>query len=209
MPVGDPVIANGLYVAPHPCVRPVFAHRNLLPQLPNTMMMSSLSAISMTRTDQHPSEIGQATAPPTSAPNARRVPHAQSELDRAARIERLRKLAVLMDSSIKIPGVKFRIGLDPLIGLLPGVGDIITTSISAYIIYQGYKLGADRITILKMIGNALIDGLLGEIPIAGDIFDFAFKANIRNLRLLGIDAKGVHIEIDPGAQFRQNASKPE
>ncbi|MBY0311582.1 MAG: DUF4112 domain-containing protein [Phycisphaerales bacterium] len=170
--------------------------------------MSAFPAIPMTSpADHHSATTGPAT-PPTSPPHARRLPHARSELDRATRIERLRKLAVLMDSSIRIPGLKFRIGLDPLIGLLPGVGDLITTSISAYIIYQGYKLGADRVTILKMIGNALIDGLLGEIPIAGDIFDFAFKANLRNLRLLGIDAKGVQIEIDPAAPFRESARSP-
>lgn len=128
------------------------------------------------------------------------MPHV--ETDRAARIERLRRLAVLMDSSIKLPGVDYRIGIDPLIGLFPGVGDIITTAISSYIVYQGYKLGASRTTILKMIGNVILDGLLGEVPVLGDIFDFAFKANLRNLRLLGIDAKGVHIDIDPAAPFR-------
>lgn len=148
------------------------------------------------------------TLPGADAPHARRVPHSAPELDRAARIDRLRKLAILMDSSITIPGVQFKIGLDPLIGLMPGVGDIITTAISGYIVYQGYKLGASKGTIAKMIGNVVIDGLVGEIPVLGDVFDFAFKANVRNLKLLGIDVKGagVQVEFDPAGAKRADTS---
>ncbi len=132
---------------------------------------------------------------------ARRVPPTAVDVDRARRIERLRKLAVLMDSSIRVPGLKFKVGLDPIIGLMPGVGDIITTGISAYIVYEGYKLGASKKTLAKMIGNMVIDGVVGEIPLLGDVFDFAFKANVRNLKLLGIDVKGVEVEFNPSGSM--------
>lgn len=161
---------------------------------PNNVVMSTL-AVHMSPRDQ------DAHAGAGDERWARRVPPTAVDVDRARRIEKLRKLAVLMDSSIRVPGLKFKIGLDPIIGLMPGVGDIVTTGISAYIVYQGYKLGASKTTIAKMIGNMVIDGVVGEIPLLGDVFDFAFKANVRNLKLLGIDVKGSGVEFDPAASM--------
>ena len=109
-----------------------------------------------------------------------------SDAERAAIIARLRRLAWLLDSSVRIPGTRLTIGLDPIVGLAPGIGDALMLIASAYIIVQGYRLGASRRTLTKMTLNVAIDALTGTVPIAGDIFDAAWKANHRNLRLLGI-----------------------
>lgn len=95
----------------------------------------------------------------------------------------LRRLAWLMDKSIPLPG-NMRFGLDGLIGLIPGVGDALTGTVSGYIIYQAHKLGAPLSLKTRMTANALIDFTVGSIPLIGDIFDFAFKANHKNIRLL-------------------------
>ncbi|MCC6909816.1 MAG: DUF4112 domain-containing protein [Phycisphaerales bacterium] len=103
--------------------------------------------------------------------------------DVARRLARLSRLARLLDSSIRLPG-GYRIGLDGLIGLIPGIGDIIAAAISSYIILEGLALRASPGVILRMSANVLIELLVGSIPILGDLFDFAFKANERNVRLL-------------------------
>lgn len=112
--------------------------------------------------------------------------HADAESRRAA-IERLRRLAVLMDSSIRLPGVNYRIGLDGILGFVPGAGDAIGLLISAYIVFEARRLGATRKQLALMAANVLIDALVGTVPIFGDVFDFAFKANVRNLRIMGIE----------------------
>ena len=101
-------------------------------------------------------------------------------------VQRLRWLAQLMDTALEVPGLGWRFGLDPVLGLVPGLGDALTTIVSAYIIAEGVRLGASRWTVARMIGNVAIDALIGTIPLLGDLFDAAFKSNVRNLRLLGI-----------------------
>ena len=105
-------------------------------------------------------------------------------------IERLRRLGHLLDSQFTVPGIGYRVGLDGLIGLVPGVGDTLTLALSAYIIIEAQKLNVSAATTARMIGNVLIDYVIGAIPVIGDLFDFAFKANQRNLRLLGIESEG-------------------
>ena len=95
----------------------------------------------------------------------------------------LRNLAWLLDESIEIPGLRWRIGLDGLIGLIPGVGDLIATGLSAMIIRQAAILGVPRILLARMACNTLLDLILGAIPVVGDLFDFAWKANRRNANL--------------------------
>jgi len=90
-------------------------------------------------------------------------------------------LAWLMDSSIQIGPVSF--GLDGLIGLIPGIGDFATSIVSALIILRAMHHGVHRAAILRMLLNVGFDTLLGAVPVAGDIFDFAFKSNIRNLEI--------------------------
>ena len=101
-------------------------------------------------------------------------------------VRRLRWLARLLDDAVTIPGTGYSIGLDPIIGLAPGIGDAISLAISGYIIFEGKRLGASRRTLALMVGNVVLDAVVGSVPVVGDALDFAFKANQRNLRLLGI-----------------------
>lgn len=100
------------------------------------------------------------------------------------RAKRLERLAWYLDSSIPVPGLKFRIGLDGLIGLIPGVGDTVGTIISTYILAEAARLGTPKSVLLKMAFNVALDTLAGAIPFLGDLFDFTWKSNQRNLRLL-------------------------
>lgn len=94
------------------------------------------------------------------------------------------KIANLLDSKFKIPGTSFRFGLDPILGLIPGIGDIGTFLMSSILVLAMIRHGASgRVTALMTI-NVLIDTLIGGIPIVGNVFDFFFQANNRNLRLL-------------------------
>ena len=99
-------------------------------------------------------------------------------------LRKVRKIAKILDSAIGIPGTKFRIGLDPILGLIPGGGDLITAGISGYTIYLAARCGVERPAIYKMVKNIAIETVIGFVPIAGDIFDAYFKANIRNLEIL-------------------------
>ena len=101
-----------------------------------------------------------------------------------AKVRALRKFAVLLDSAVRIPGTQQRIGLDSILGLIPGIGDAVTALLSAYIISEASRLGVPRWTLLKMLGNLGFDFLVGVVPLLGDLFDVAFRANIRNADLL-------------------------
>lgn len=98
-------------------------------------------------------------------------------------LTRVRGLARLLDSSIALPG-GYRIGIDGLIGLVPGIGDAAAASISAYIVIQAARLGASTTTLIRMMGNILLELLVGIVPVLGDLFDFVWKANNRNVALL-------------------------
>ncbi len=100
------------------------------------------------------------------------------------RLRRLDALGHLLDASIRIPGTRWRFGLDPLIGLVPGLGDGMGAILSAYIILEAARFGAPKATLLRMAGNVALETLVGVIPLLGDLFDAAWKANLRNLRLL-------------------------
>ena len=97
---------------------------------------------------------------------------------------RLEALAQLMDGAFLIPGTKIRVGLDALIGLVPVVGDLISSIISSYLIWEARQLGASRWVIGRMIANTTIDTVFGAVPIVGDAFDVVFRANLKNLALL-------------------------
>lgn len=107
-----------------------------------------------------------------------------NKLQKLQNLRKIRKIAKLLDTAIGIPGTKFRIGLDPILGLIPGGGDLITAGISAYMIYLAARFGLERKELNKMIANIAIETAIGSVPIAGDIFDAYFKANIRNLEIL-------------------------
>jgi hypothetical protein len=101
-----------------------------------------------------------------------------------ARLERLEWLAHILDTALVVPGTNFRFGADAVLGLAPGLGDAITTALSCWIVYEARRLGAPPRLILRMIGNVAIDGFVGAIPIAGDVFDTVWRANRRNVTLL-------------------------
>ena len=96
----------------------------------------------------------------------------------------LDRLARLLDSNWRIPGTSWRFGVDAVAGLLPGVGDLATGLISAYIVLQAPALGASKGVMARMIGNVALDTLVGSVPLLGSIFDVYYKANNRNIRLL-------------------------
>jgi hypothetical protein len=103
------------------------------------------------------------------------------------RIERrLRWLAWAMDCAYVVPGTRWRFGWDAIIGVMPGAGDLVGTAVSAYIIYEAARLGASRWTLARMVLNVAVDAAVGAVPILGDLFDAAWKANVMNLRLMGI-----------------------
>ncbi|OUL17343.1 hypothetical protein BV378_38610 [Nostoc sp. RF31YmG] len=115
---------------------------------------------------------------------------------RLATLNRIRKLSRLMDTSIRIPGIGFRIGIDPIIGLVPGAGDLISTAFSAYIIYLATRFGIPRQDLTKMIFNVGLEAVVGTVPLIGDLFDAFYKSNIRNLEILEQHLTVVEPEIE-------------
>lgn len=95
----------------------------------------------------------------------------------------VRRLAWLLDEAIRLPG-GFRIGLDGIVGLIPGIGDALGLVASTYIVVRARRFGVPRIVLARMVGNVALEFVIGTIPVLGDLFDFAFKANLRNLALM-------------------------
>ena len=103
---------------------------------------------------------------------------------RAERIARLDGLATLLDTAFFIPGTNIRFGIDAMIGFVPGIGDVITTAMSLYIVHEARQLGAPRHLIARMLANVALDGVVGAVPFLGDAFDVMWRANRRNMTLL-------------------------
>jgi hypothetical protein len=97
---------------------------------------------------------------------------------------RAREFARILDSAFRVPGTRYRFGLDPVFGLIPGLGDAIGGGFGAYLLVLAFRKGAPPIVMLRMFGNIAADLLLGAIPLLGDLFDAGYKANLRNLSLL-------------------------
>lgn len=95
-----------------------------------------------------------------------------------------KRTAFLLDDLIRVPGTERRIGLDPIIGLIPGVGDFLTSSAGLILIFAGIKRGVKKSVYLRMLSNWALNALIGAIPFAGDLFSFWFKSNHRNQALL-------------------------
>ena len=100
------------------------------------------------------------------------------------RLELLRRVARMLDSALPVPGTSFRFGLDPILGLIPGLGDLVSPLFTLGMLFQARDLGVPRVVQLRMIFNVAIDVLTGFVPLIGDLFDFAWKANNRNMALL-------------------------
>lgn len=104
--------------------------------------------------------------------------------DEPAGMQRVRTLSRLLDEAIELPVINYRIGLDPILGILPVGGDALSAAISLYIVAEGARMGASRDTVLKMLFNIGVDTVLGSIPVLGTLIDAVWKANERNVALL-------------------------
>ncbi len=104
--------------------------------------------------------------------------------DPASRTRRVRVLAKLLDSSISIPGTPWKIGFDPIVGLIPGIGDLIGAVLSGYIVIEAVRAEVPAFTLARMLVNIGIDTILGAVPAIGDVFDAAWKSNMMNVALL-------------------------
>ena len=102
----------------------------------------------------------------------------------AAKVRQLRQLSDLLDNAIRVPGTSVGIGLDPLLGLIPGGGDVLGGLISVYIVFCATTMGLPKDILIRMVTNIVFDSLVGILPIFGDMFDFAWKANSKNMDLL-------------------------
>jgi len=100
------------------------------------------------------------------------------------RLERLERLAAFLDNALRIPGTRFRIGLDPIVGLVPGLGDALGTAFAGYILLEAVRLGVSGPVFTRMVANIAIDTAIGAIPGVGDLFDFAWKSDAMNVALL-------------------------
>jgi hypothetical protein len=107
-----------------------------------------------------------------------------SRMSHEERLAQVRWLASLMDDRYAVPGTPIRFGWDSILGLFPGLGDVLTSIISLLIVHHAWQTGASTFTLARMVGNVGADFLIGSIPFVGDLFDVAFKANRKNARLL-------------------------
>lgn len=106
------------------------------------------------------------------------------QADTADRMRHVARIARLMDSEFTIPGTKFRFGLDPVLGLVPVFGNLATSAVSAMLVLTMMRHGASGNVVVRMSLNLLLDAVIGSIPIIGNLFDFAYRANDRNVELL-------------------------
>jgi len=101
-----------------------------------------------------------------------------------ANLRRIRQISHVLDNAIRIPGTNYRVGLDPILGLFPGGGDFVAMVFSAYMIVTAAKMGVPREKLMQMVSNVIVDTFAGSVPVVGDLFDVAWKSNIKNLELL-------------------------
>ena len=125
-------------------------------------------------------------------------------------LQRVARLAYWLDDRFRIPGTRRRIGVDGLLGLVPGIGDTATALIASYIVLEAARLGVPKAMLARMLANVGIDYVIGLVPLVGDLADFAWKANRRNARMLRdhlmarrgaappVVAKRAHSEVEPG-----------
>jgi len=102
----------------------------------------------------------------------------------AARTARLERLARLMDRAVSVPGTRIGFGMDPIIGLIPGVGDAVASAVAVWIVLEAARLGVPQATLLRMLSNVAVDTFGGTVPIAGDLWDVAWRANMKNVALV-------------------------
>jgi hypothetical protein len=108
----------------------------------------------------------------------------RTQRDRDAALDRLERLSTLLDTALVIPGINLRFGADAIVGLVPGIGDVVTTGLAAWIVLEAHRLGVPKHKLARMVGNLAVDGVVGAVPVVGDLFDVAFKANRRNMAII-------------------------
>ncbi|MDT8367867.1 MAG: DUF4112 domain-containing protein [Longimicrobiales bacterium] len=101
-----------------------------------------------------------------------------------APLRRARRVAHLLDDLVRIPGTRLRVGLDPLLGVVPGLGDWVSWILSGHLLWCGWRLRVSASTLTRMMGNLVVDAAVGLVPLLGDAFDVVWRANDRNLRIL-------------------------
>lgn len=104
--------------------------------------------------------------------------------DEDDRLALVRAVARWMDSAFEVPGTNIKVGLDAIIGLIPGVGDLVASAIGGYIVLAASQMGVSRVVILRMLANLGIDTVVGAVPLVGDVLDVGWKANVKNVALL-------------------------
>ncbi|MBM3514532.1 MAG: DUF4112 domain-containing protein [Alphaproteobacteria bacterium] len=114
----------------------------------------------------------------------RASPWADTTPEELLAIGRLDALARLMDHAFRLPGTQIRFGLDAILGLIPGIGDLVTNMVAGYLVLEGRRLGVSNWDMTRMIGNIAVDALLAAAPVVGDIFDIFWQASDRNMRIL-------------------------
>jgi len=125
-------------------------------------------------------------------PNSRRMEDMMAQFDRMPGLgrdphsvrQRLEMMEKLLENMLVLPGTRFRIGLDAILGVVPVVGDLISAAMGAWIVWEARNLGMSRWQLLRMSANVGIDTAIGAIPLVGDAFDLAFRSNSRNMRLI-------------------------
>jgi hypothetical protein len=103
---------------------------------------------------------------------------------RRAAVDRIDRLSRLLDIAFAIPGTRIRFGVEALLRMIPGIGDVAASALSCWVLYAAWRLGVPQPLLMRMIANVLVEGIAGTMPVAGDLFDVAWRANRRNVRLL-------------------------
>ncbi len=116
-------------------------------------------------------------------------------------LKRMRQLSQLLDGAIVIPGTKQRIGIDPILGLIPGGGDTVSAALSGYIIVEAARMGLPRKALMQMVMNLVIDTVVGSVPVVGDIFDVVSKANFRNMQIVESHVSAPLVRTKPDRLF--------
>jgi len=118
-------------------------------------------------------------------------------VDEAA-VRRMRFVANLLDDSIRVPGTEFRIGIDPILGIVPAAGDAVSAALSVYIVLESARLGVPFLTLLRMMANVTLDFAIGSVPVIGTLFDAVWKANQRNVELAveSLDGESIDVTVE-------------
>jgi hypothetical protein len=117
------------------------------------------------------------------------------------KLKRMRQLSKLLDGAIVIPGTKQRIGIDPILGLIPGGGDTVSAALSGYIIIEAARMGLPRKALTQMVMNLVVDTIIGSVPVLGDIFDVVSKANLRNMQIVESHVQAPLVRTKPDRLF--------